>query len=119
MPFPVKMEFRAYCVHVVDGDTFDVFVDMGCFEYPYKTIRLEGIDTPETFRPSSPEGKKLGDEATEFVKSLILDKHIKIITSHKTTFERIVGRVYYYDVVLDVWFNLADVLRDNGFEKKI
>jgi endonuclease YncB( thermonuclease family) len=40
--------FRAVCKHHVDGDTFDFVVDQAFNSYPYLTIRLLGVDTPET-----------------------------------------------------------------------
>jgi micrococcal nuclease len=49
-------EYRAVCKHVVDGDTFDFFIDLGWYHYAYETIRLRGIDTPEIRGPERPEG---------------------------------------------------------------
>ena len=34
-------------VHVVDGDTVDVFIDMGFYLHQRVRIRLLGVDTPE------------------------------------------------------------------------
>lgn len=119
LPFPSNMSYRAYVVNVVDGDTLDVFVDMGCFEYSFQAIRLEGIDTYESFRPKSEEERTLGLAAKEFLSGLILNTQVKLITNHKSTFERLVGRVYRYDTELQIWINVADDLRAAGFEKQI
>ncbi len=39
---------------VIDGDTFDVLVDLGFNVYEYAVIRIEGVDAPEM---NTPEGK--------------------------------------------------------------
>jgi micrococcal nuclease len=40
-------EYRARCLHVIDGDTFDVVVDLGMRIMLTERIRLFGVDTPE------------------------------------------------------------------------
>lgn len=42
--------YRAVVERWVDGDTLDIFADAGWNEYPYRTIRLQGIDAPELNR---------------------------------------------------------------------
>ncbi len=39
----------------VDGDTFDVIMDPGVNEYPYRTCRILGMDAPETNRLATRE----------------------------------------------------------------
>jgi endonuclease YncB( thermonuclease family) len=41
--------YIAVIKHHVDGDTLDIYCDAGLNEYPYKIVRLEGIDTAERF----------------------------------------------------------------------
>lgn len=50
MPFPERPVYRAFCRHIVDGDTLDVLVDMGLNQFSYETIRLQHVDTPEVER---------------------------------------------------------------------
>jgi endonuclease YncB( thermonuclease family) len=40
-------EYRGQCLNVVDGDTADLFLDLGFREYARLRVRLFGIDTPE------------------------------------------------------------------------
>jgi len=40
-------QYRAYCTHVVDGDTVDLVVDIGFHLTTKQRFRLVGIDTPE------------------------------------------------------------------------
>jgi endonuclease YncB( thermonuclease family) len=69
-PFPGG-EFRAVCRHVVDGDTFDALVDLGFNQYGYATIRLRGVDTPET-RTSDAAEKQRGFAARDRTRSRLL-----------------------------------------------
>jgi micrococcal nuclease len=44
-----RYQYTAQVLRVVDGDTYEVFVDMGMGMF-YKTkVRLAGIDTPEVY----------------------------------------------------------------------
>lgn len=39
--------YRGVVSHVIDGDTVDVLLDLGCNHYVYQTVRLAGINAPE------------------------------------------------------------------------
>ena len=41
-------EYNAKLDRVIDGDTVDAMIDLGCNTWVHKRIRLEGIDAPET-----------------------------------------------------------------------
>lgn len=62
---PTVVEANASVVRVVDGDT--VVVDIGDSR---ETVRLIGIDTPETVKPDSPV-ECFGPEASAFTKHLL------------------------------------------------
>ena len=50
MPMPKKpttYEFRAQCLKIIDGDTVDLYVDLGFHEYRVDRFRIHGIDTAE------------------------------------------------------------------------
>jgi len=60
-------EYRCKVVHIVDGDTVDVDIDLGFGVWMKKQrIRLYGIDTPES-RTRDLEEKKYGLMAKQFV----------------------------------------------------
>lgn len=60
-------EYRCRVKRVVDGDTVEVEIDLG-FQVGYTTtLRLAGIDAPETRGESRPRGL----EATRFLRTLI------------------------------------------------
>jgi endonuclease YncB( thermonuclease family) len=88
--------FRAHCHHVTDGDTIDVFVDLGLAKYAYETIRLAGRDTPEIFHPSSPAEREHGILARNRVEALLLERPCLIKTFRdQETFGRYVADVFY------------------------
>lgn len=60
--------YRAYVTNIVDGDTFDLDIDLGmCSWLSDQRIRLHEIDTPEMRGPERVEGLKV----TEFVSRLM------------------------------------------------
>jgi micrococcal nuclease len=60
--------YRAVVRHHVDGDTFDMLIDFGFNEYRYATVRLYGVDTPETNRAAT---KAAGLAAKFFVQGVM------------------------------------------------
>ena len=42
-------QYKAYITNVVDGDTFDVNIDLGFHIHIYERVRLLDVDTPEKF----------------------------------------------------------------------
>ena len=57
-------------VKVVDGDTIDVVIDLGFDIYKHERVRIAGIDTLKNKRP---EEKKLGIDATNWMKGTLED----------------------------------------------
>lgn len=104
--------YKAKVIRVVDGDTYDMEVDLG-FDIRFTArFRLRGIDTPETWRPKTESEREHGERATAFVNGLIGGKEVTIY-SHKLG---IYGR-YSCDVFDERGDSLADILKKEGFEK--
>ena len=80
--------YRGIVSYIVDGDTFDVHVDVGWNDYPYRTIRVHGIDTPEL---NTPEGKA----ARDYVRLLMPSGTPCVLKTYKDvqTFGRYVAEV--------------------------
>jgi len=57
--------YNAEVKKVVDGDTFDIIIDLGFDVMKKSRVRLYGVNTPES-RTSNIEEKKLGLAAKEF-----------------------------------------------------
>lgn len=103
--------YKGIITKVVDGDTFDISVDCGFSITINHRFRLNRVDTPETWRPKSEAERIHGEKATLFVKKLILNKQVTII-SHKLG---IYGR-YEADIIID-GKDLGTLLEQNGLVK--
>ena len=98
---------------VVDGDTFKAEVDLGFGIKVTRTFRLYGVDTPETHRPKSEAERKLGKEATRFVRDLIDGRNVTLRTHKDRTGKY--GR-YLADVVFPEG-TLSDILKKERLTK--
>lgn len=115
VPFSTLPTYRAFCHHVVDGDTLDVLVDLGLNHYAYVPLRVQGIDTAEIFKPRSPEERAAGLRAKTFLESMVLGKPVRIVTyKDGETFGRYVADVFFQWSGSVLWASVADELRANG-----
>lgn len=108
--------YRAHVYRVVDGDTYDVAVDLGFNVYHKIRLRLRGVDTPEIYgKNASEEGKT----SSTFAKELLENKDVTI-TTYKlmpSTYNRYEADVF---IMCDgVVKNVATLLIENGFAKKV
>jgi micrococcal nuclease len=107
-------EYRAHCVRVVDGDTYDIEVDLG-FSIRYQIrVRLKDIDTAELNAKSAAE-RQHADEARILATRLLTSMPLTIRTEKDRI--GIYGR-YTASVTLPDGTDLAQRLRDAGMEKK-
>jgi micrococcal nuclease len=92
-PYQYKAEVR----RVVDGDTFDILIDLGFDTYRHGRVRLYGINTPET-RTKNLEEKKMGLAAKEFTDQWIKNANNKVkietILDKNEKYGRILARVW-------------------------
>ena len=117
-------EYTAYCIRVIDGDTYEMDIDLGFGlhlrgdESPSATIRLKDIDTPETHRVSrdSPEWKH-GLAAKQRVEDLLIDQDVIVRTVKNKDYFGKYGR-FLASIELPDGRDLASVLREEGFVKK-
>ena len=107
--------FNGFVTRVVDGDTYDVNVDLG-FNIKFSIrVRLNNVDTPETWRRKEGSPERIhGEQATTFVKELIEGKDVRI-TTYKTG-SSIYGR-YSADVMLMDGRDLGQLLIENDLVK--
>lgn len=75
----VNYTYNAKVVNVVDGDTFDIDLDLG-FNIWIRNfrVRLLGLDTPESYRPKSKLEKKAALLISEDLRNKVLNKKITI-----------------------------------------
>lgn len=107
--------YRAVCDYVVDGDTVDCLIDVGFGLYAYRAIRVDGVDTPEIYRPKSDAEKQLGMMAKQTVTSLLMATTPILLEVMGYSFDRIVAALFYYNE--GEWIDLADTLKDRKLTK--
>lgn len=105
----MNYQYKATLVNVVDGDTLDFDVDLGFRVTMRIRVRLNGIDTPEIFRPSCDAEATHGFGAVRFIEDNFLNK-----TGTLTTYKDRTGKYGRYLADFD---DLVHQLEDNGFEK--
>lgn len=98
-------QYRARLERVVDGDTLDLFVDLGFQIWVHQRLRVLGIDAPERFAPG-------GREATAFLTELIPAGSIVTIDTQKTVSDKY-GR-WLADVTLSDGRVLSEVMAEAG-----
>ena len=86
-------------IRVVDGDTLDCgILDLGLgVALVNERIRLVGINSPESFRPSCPEERAKGILAKEALAKAVADGIVVVLTSDKDErgkFGRVFGWLY-------------------------
>lgn len=115
--------YNGLVYRVVDGDTYDIILDLG-FSISHKIrVRLKGVDTPEVY---GKEACEEGRAASEYVKKIIQDKHVFIKTykNAPSTFNRWEADVMFTLLnedgsVKDVQLDLASHLVSVGHAKRV
>ena len=103
---------HARVIKVYDGDTIIIATVLKNDPNIYRfTVRLFGIDTPE-IRTRDLEEKRLGYEARDFVRNLILDKIVTIECLPFDKYGRILGNIWHKGVCIN------ELLLKNGLAKK-
>lgn len=84
-----------YLKRAIDGDTFEMVVDVGFKMQATITVRLNGIDTPETYRPSSDAEYQAGLDAKQLAEQFMHngDDWVALVTYNKGSFGRWVADV--------------------------
>lgn len=92
-------EYKALLKNVVDGDTIDVYIDLGFSITVEQRLRLADINTPE-LRSQDETEKEKAQAAKKFVEDFIGDMPMVIVTrktaagKERTTFGRYVADVW-------------------------
>lgn len=92
---PELYTYRAAVNRVIDGDTYELLVDLGFFVSIAVRVRLQGANCPELHTPE-------GQIARDYVVALLAGREV-IVRTEKTpvrSFERYVARVFLGDTDL-------------------
>jgi micrococcal nuclease len=103
--------YEGHVLRVIDGDTYEIQVDLGFHMHKVDRFRIAGVDTPETWRPKTESEKEHGLKATQFVKDLIEGEKVVIETIKADLYGR-----YLCNIELDGQ-DLAILIIEAGFEK--
>ena len=98
--------YRATLDRVIDGDTIDVYLDLGCHTSVHKRLRFLELDTEE-LRGGTDETKASAQAAKARVQEL-LDNASRIYVSTEMDDEGKYGRLLAY-----VWYEDADGIAHN------
>jgi micrococcal nuclease len=99
--------YNAEVKKVVDGDTFDIIIDLGFDTLKKGRVRLYGVNTPES-RTKNLEEKKIGLAAKEFTDQWLTS------SGHKVKIETIINKNEKYGRVLaKVWNDAGACLNDD------
>ena len=91
-------QYRATIDRVVDGDTFDLVVDVGFYMSLTTRVRLRGVDTPEVKGPERQDGLR----ASAYVMERLTPGKVVLIRSYKKgRFGRFIADVSYVPGVED------------------
>lgn len=107
-------EYKAVITNVVDGDTFDMDIDLGFNIHIHERVRLLDIDTPEKFG----EEKELGLLVKDYATYLFRDMQVVIrsekadIAANTDSFGRWLVRVIYDGE------DIRDIYNSLGINKK-
>jgi micrococcal nuclease len=88
--------YKAFVEEVTDGDTINVLIDLGFDVKKKETIRLYGIDTPET-RGASDLEEKAANKVKLHLKELIEGEEILISTKKlkEGSFGRYIAEIFF------------------------
>jgi len=78
----------------VDGDTFDIHVDLGLNCSRDIRVRLADFDTAEIYHPSCKGERNFGNRTTEFVKQIIGDNKVSIQTYKTGKYGRYIADIF-------------------------
>jgi len=92
-------EYKCTIDRVIDGDTVDVFIDLGFDIIKAERIRLLGIDTPE-LRSQDTVEKQAAQEAKDYVQGWFAaieksGEDVYVRTSKSDKYGRYLGIIFY------------------------
>ena len=86
--------YKVYVTKIVDGDTVDVDIDLGCgMIYKKQRVRMMGIDTPES-RTRDLEEKFYGKASKAHLTKILDGQEVQLVSHDKGKFGRILGELF-------------------------
>lgn len=110
--------YRATVDRVIDGDTIDVYIDVGFKTNVYKRLRFMNVDTEE-LRDSDPDRREKARHAKTFVQSVLSSSdqvYVQTVWDSTGKYGRLLAWVWYE--VDGTFYNLNEELIKEGYEKE-
>lgn len=111
--------YRCSLIRVIDGDTVEIDLDLGCHTYVRKTIRFLGIDTEE-LRSSEAERRARAQAAKKYLTELLTAPNTTLVIETQIDssdkYGRLLGRIYVNR--LDECIDVTATLLAEGFAKQ-
>ncbi len=111
--------YKALVFNIVDGDTIDLFIDLGFHLTLKERVRLLNINAPE-IRTKDLEEKSKGILAKDRLSELVLNKQV-IIETHlnpKDKYGRILANIYVQIDTSTELLNINELLISEGLAVK-
>ena len=117
--------YRATLIGVIDGDTIDVWLDLGCYTYKRARLRLKDITThrsdyfdTDELRRGSEEEKQRGREARERMMLLLTmgELYVKTMMDAEGKYGRLLAHLYIMEDAEHV-IDIINTMVHNGHEK--
>jgi len=104
IPFPESECYEAEVVRVIDGDT--IVVSFGGGSTADETVRLIGIDAPESVHPDESLNSEQGTISSEYTRSFLLGKkvYLEYDTTKRDKYERLLAYVWIDDLPNDEYW---------------
>jgi len=96
---------RCKVVRVVDGDTIDVVIDLGCNVFTRQRLRLRGINTPEVRGPERPQGLEAADALRTLLETYEMSCGIETYKDRTGKYGRLLAEVWVAGAVKDIHVN--------------
>lgn len=116
---PKPFQYRARVKRVIDGDTLEVEVDLGFYNYHHTVLRLAGIDAPEPRGIDKLEGKDASEHLRSLVHGGVGEWPLLIETSKTGKYGRWIATLFYYDPNVSDFVNVNTKMVDDGFAELI
>lgn len=117
--------YRATLISVIDGDTVDVWLDMGCYHYQRTRLRLKDITTHKSqyfdtdeLRRGTEEEKARGRAARERMGELLAmgELYVKTMMDAEGKYGRLLAHLYIVEDAEHV-IDVINTMVANGHEK--
>ena len=114
--------YKAFVKRVIDGDTYECVIDLGCYVSITEKVRLFKYDTPE-IRTRNLAEKEHGLTATKYVVDLIEGKTVELKTQldKRGKYGRFLAEVFVKIQISENEFyvlNLGESLKENDLLKR-